>query len=228
MKEMMGKLKLIAVLAITAALVVIGVLNLRDCLRAIPVADDGIEWVDTQNGVQARKISPNSPLSHVLREGDYLRAIFYRGKFEKIERAETVAMYLDRQGVGNDARYTIEHPDSLLQGIYGAEQPFYDFDFKVTRREQNRERELYMALIGLVYLAIGLFVLLKRSRAAFTYHFYAWFLVSFIVYFYSATLEFSRLDKAVSVIDHSALAPYAEYVFERAVPRRYAPVEIDN
>ncbi len=206
MKDMMSKLKFIAVLAITSALVVIGVLNLRDRMRATPVADDGILWVDTDQGVKAKTISPASPLYHVVREGDYLRAIFYKGKYEEIKKAETVAVYLDRQGVGNDARYTVEHPDPVLQGIYGVEVPLFDFDFKVTKREQNRERELYMALIGLVYLAIGLFVLLKRSRAAFTYHFYAWFLVSFIVYFYSSTLEFTRLDKIVSVIDHSALA----------------------
>ncbi|HEY7547388.1 MAG TPA: PAS domain S-box protein, partial [Blastocatellia bacterium] len=208
MKDVMGKLKFIAVLAITVALVVIGILNLRDRMRALPVADDGIQWVDTEQGVRAKAISPASPLSHVLKEGDYLRAIFYKGKYEEVKRAETVALYLDRQGVGNDARYTIEHPDPVLQSIYGIgdQSPIYDFDFKVARREQNRERELYMALIGLVYLAIGLFVLFKRSRAAFTYHFYAWFLVSFIVYFYSSTLEFSRLDKMVSLIDHSALA----------------------
>ncbi|MEW6207549.1 MAG: ATP-binding protein [Acidobacteriota bacterium] len=206
MKDMKGKLKFIAVLAITSTLVVLGVLNLRDRLSAPPVADDGVQWVDTDRGVKAKRISPASPLYHVLREGDYLRAIFYKGKYEEIKHAETVSLYLDRQGLGNDARYTIEHPDPLLQGIYQIDRPLFDFDFKVAQREQNRERELYMALIGLVYLVIGLFVLLKRSRAAFTYHFYAWFLVSFIVYFYSSTLEFSRLDKMVSVIDHSALA----------------------
>jgi hypothetical protein len=206
MKDIRGKLKFIAVLAITCALVVLGVLNLRDRLSAPPVADDGVQWADSDQGVKAKRISPASPLYHVLKEGDYLRAIFYKGKYEEIKQAETVALYLDRQGVGNDARYTIEHPDPLLQGIYQIERPLFDFDFKVPQREQNRERELYLALIGLVYLAIGLFVLFKRSRAAFTYHFYAWFLVSFIVYFYSSTLEFSRLDKMVSVIDHSALA----------------------
>ena len=140
MKDMMGKLKFIAVLAITVALVVIGVLNLRDRMRALPVADDGIQWTDTDKGVRAKAISPASPLSHVIHEGDYLRAIFYKGKYEEVKRAETVALYLDRQGVGNDARYTIEHPDPVLQSIYGIgdQHPIYDFDFKIARREQNR------------------------------------------------------------------------------------------
>jgi hypothetical protein len=206
MKDLTTKLKLIAVLAITAALVVAGVLNLRDRLSATPVADDRIEWVDTANGVQAKSISPLSPLHHVVRKGDYIRAVFYKGKYEKIDKAETVSLYLERQGIDGDARYAIEHPDPALQDIYAIEAPIYDFDFKVATRLRDLSRELYMGLIGLVYLAIGLFVLLKRSRAAFTYHFYAWFLVSFIVYFYSSTLSFTRLDKIIDITDRSALA----------------------
>lgn len=206
MKPLLDKAKLVAVLAITVLLVVLGFLNLRDRLKASPVASDGVQWVDTENGVQARFISPDSPLSPTVKQGDYVRAIFYRGKYEKVERAETLSLYLDRQGIGNDARYTIDHPDPLLQSIYGIEEPHYDKDFKVIAAEKKLNRGLYLAFIGLVYLAIGLFVLFKRSQAALTYHFFAWSLVSFIVYFYSPTFEFNKLDKAISIIDSSALA----------------------
>jgi PAS domain S-box-containing protein len=206
MKLLLDKAKLIAVLAITVVLVVLGFLNLRDRLKASPVASDGVHWVDTENGVQARSISPDSPLAPAVRQGDYVRAIFYRGKYEKVVRAETISLYLDRQGIGNDARYVIEHSDPLLQSIYGIEEGQYDKDFKVIAAEKNLHRGLYLAFIGVVYLAIGLFVLFKRSQAALTYHFFAWSLVSFIVYFYSPTFEFTKLDKAISIIDSSALA----------------------
>ncbi|HVF89581.1 MAG TPA: ATP-binding protein [Blastocatellia bacterium] len=206
MRQMASKTKLIAVLAITSVLVVVGILNLRDRLSARPVPDDGVEWVDTGNGVQAKSVRSNSPLAFKVEPGDYVRAFFYKGKYEKVERTETLALYLDRQGVGNEARYVIEHPNPVLQSIYGIDEPIYDIDFKVTAQPQNPRREFYLAFIGLVYLAIGLFVLFKQSRAALTYHFYAWSLVSFLVYFYHSTREFTQLDKAVFFLDGAALA----------------------
>ncbi|HXG90830.1 MAG TPA: ATP-binding protein [Blastocatellia bacterium] len=213
----MSKTKLIAVLAITALLVVLGILNLRDRLSVRPVPSDGVEWVDTENGVQAKSVDPNSPLAFFVKKGDYLRAVYFVGKSEKIdgtkaldyatiEHAEMVDHYLDRQGVGNDARYAIEHPDPILQSIHGIPRELYDVDFKIAARPQNLERGLYLAFIGFVYLAIGLFVLFKQRRAALTYHFYAWSLLSFIVYFYSSTLEFTPHDRLVSLLDNAAWA----------------------
>lgn len=206
MNGLAGKIRLAAALAIAAGLVVIGVFNLRDRLSQRPIPDDGVYWVDTKDGVQAKAISQDSPLAFRIKKGDLVRYIFYRGKYEKVERAETLRLYLDRIGVGGEARYTIERRDALLQNLYGAEQPLYDVDFKVVAAPQDLGRSLYMALIGLVYLAIGVFVLLKRSRVALAYHFFAWFLASFVVYFYSSTLEFTRLDKLVHFIDCAALA----------------------
>src|SRR5712692_8435982 len=195
MKELASTIKLVAVLAITIALVVIGILNLRDRLSLPPVAADGIEWVDTADGVQAKSVSPDSPLAYAVRKGDYVKAFFYVGRYdsaaatksvpryldyEEVSRAETLARYLDNQGVGNNARYAIVHPDPVLKDIYGIKHPIYDVDFKVVARDQHLGRGLYLAFIGLVYLAIGLFVLFKQRRAALTYHFYAWSLLSFV------------------------------------------------
>ena len=221
MKDIASTIKLVAVLAITIALVVIGILNLRDRLSVPPVASDGIEWVDTADGVQAKSVSPDSPLAYAVRKGDYVRAFFYVGRYdgasaaksapryldyEQVNRAETLARYLENQGVGNYARYAILHPDPVLKDIYGIKHPIYDVDFRVIAREQHLGRGLYLAFIGLVYLAIGLFVLFKQRRAALTYHFYAWSLLSFVGYFYSSTLEFTKLDRMVSFLDGSAWA----------------------
>jgi two-component system NtrC family sensor kinase len=221
MRELMTRTKLIAVLMITALLVVIGVLNLRDRLSPTPIASDGILWVDTEKGVQAKSVSPESPLAFWVKKGDYVRAVYLVGKHESvdgmrtldyqpIDRVETLRLYLDRQGAGNDARYAIEHPNSVLQGIYAIEQPIYDVDFKVTTAPQYLNRGLYLAFIGFVYLMIGLFVLFRQNRAALTYHFFAWSLLSFVCYFYSSTLEFTAHDRLVSLLDNSAwvlLAP---------------------
>jgi two-component system, NtrC family, sensor kinase len=217
----MTSTKLIAVLAITALFVVIGVLNLRDRLSAPAIADDGVEWVNTEKGLQARAIRPDSPLSFSIKKGDYLRAVFFVGRsddasramtaqrsldYEEVQNVEELSRYLERQGVGNSARYAILHRDVVLKNIYGLEKPLYDVDFKVIPRDQNLARGLYLAFIGLVYLAIGLFVLLKQHRAALTYHFFAWSLVSFSVYLFSSTREFTRFDGLVSFLDGAAQA----------------------
>ena len=221
MKNLMSTTKLVAALAITIGLVVIGILNLRDRLSLPPVADDGVEWVDTSDGVQANSVSPDSPLVYAVRKGDYVRAFFYVGRsedpsrarltprsldYEEVSRAETLSRYLENQGVGNNARYAIVHPDAVLKDIYGIKHPIYDVDFKVVGRDQHLGRGLYLAFIGFVYLAIGLFVLFKQRRAALTYHFYAWSLLSFVGYFYSTTLEFTNLDRLVSLLDGAAWA----------------------
>jgi len=225
MKERMSTTKLVAILAITVALVVIGILNLRDQLSLPLVADDGVEWVDTSDGVQAKSVRPDSPLASSVRKGDYVRAYFNIGKYddtfgtkptsrsldyEEVTNAEMLSHYLKDQGVGNNARYAIVHQDAVLKGIYGIKHPIYDVDFKVVALDQHLERGLYLGFIGLVYLAIGLFVLFKQRRAALTYHFYAWSLLSFVNYFYTPTLEFTKLDRLVSFLDGASwliLAP---------------------
>ncbi|HWN98486.1 MAG TPA: ATP-binding protein [Blastocatellia bacterium] len=220
MKNLITRTKLIVVLSITTLFVIIGVLNLRDRLSAPAIADDGVEWVNTENGVQATWISPDSPLRFAIKKGDYVRAVFFvgrtddsRGKgtqptvdYDEVEKAEQLTTYLQQQGVGNSARYAILHRDSVLKNILGLERPLYDIDFKVIARDQHIARGLYLAFIGLVYLAIGLFVLLKQQRAALTYHFFAWSLVSFAFYLYSSTREFTRFDGLVSFLDMAAYA----------------------
>ncbi|PYP86085.1 MAG: hypothetical protein DMF61_14720 [Blastocatellia bacterium AA13] len=204
-----SKLKLLLILSATTALVVVGVLNLRDRLRQKPIPYDGISWVDTADGVKAQSVSEDSPLVLALRPGDYVRGFLYHGKYELVKQAENVSLYLDRVKVGGDARYTVYHSDPALQNILRISEPVYDVDFKVTSAPKHIGRDLYLALIGLVYLIIGLFVLFKQKRAALTYHFFAWFLASFAAYFLNATTEFTRLDKTVDFLDFAATAMLA-------------------
>jgi PAS domain S-box-containing protein len=207
MNQLLEKLKLIAVLAATFLLVALGVFNLRDRLSAPAIADDGVEWVDTANGVQAKAVRPESHIA--VQKGDYVRFIFYQGKYEEVTKAETLSLYLDKIGVGNDARYVIEHDNPTLQAIFRMPEPLFDVDFKVISKTENLGRGLYLAFVGVVYLGIGLFVLFRQKRADLTYHFFGWFLASFVVYFYSSTGEFNTFDKAVDFLDWSALCALA-------------------
>lgn len=229
MEGIRSKIQLAAVLALTGFLLVVGVLNLRDRLSESPVAHDGIEWVDTEDGVRAESVREESPLAFAIRRGDYVRYIKYQGKFETIDRAETLARYLDRLGIGADATYVIEHHDTALQNIYAIEQPIYDVEFKIPADvDEEKEVKLYFGLVGLVYLAVGLFVLFKQSRAALTYHFFAWFLASFVAYSYSSTTSFTRIDKLADFLDCAALALLAPLFlhfcakFPNGLTRRWA------
>jgi two-component system, NtrC family, sensor kinase len=219
MKELLTRTKLIAMLVVTALLVVLGVLNLRDRLGPNSVPTDGITWEETADGLCVKAVAPNSPLTWRLKKGDHLRAVYFVSKrslneppqpleYEQVRSLEALQRYLDRQGVGGDARYAVEHPDPVLQSIYkmGDGPSLFDVDFRITAAPRYLERGLYLAFIGLVYLGIGLFVLFRQNRAELTYHFYSWSLLSFIVYFYSATLEFTPLDRLVSLLDNAALA----------------------
>ena len=206
MTDLISRTKFVAVLAIAVVLVVIGVLNLRDRLSTPPIPDDGIEWADTEKGVRARSVRPDSPLAFTIRKGDHLRAIYYKDSYELVQKAETVSLFLERKGVGASARYVIEHRDPALQSIFGIDKGLYDVDFVVTSMPERLGQGLYLAFVGVVYLAIGVFVLFGQRRAALTYHFFAWSLVSFISYFFSAPYIASPFDKAVSLIDNCAVA----------------------
>src|ERR1044071_7611487 len=219
MTNVMAKTKLIAVLAITIGFVVIGALNLRDRLSPTTLPYDGITWVATENGLQVRAVDADSPLAYNIKKGDYLRAVYFVGRnapgdgprtltYEQVKSVEALQLYLDRQGVGNDARYAIEHHDPTLQKIYGLkdDERLFDVDFKVSAAPQFLGRDLYLAFIGLVYLAIGLFVLFKQNRAALTHHFFVWALVSFIVYFLNASRERTPFDTWVGLLDNAGLA----------------------
>jgi hypothetical protein len=138
--------KLIGV-AVSATLLAIGAINLCDQLSTTAVADDGVHWSDTKAGVRAEFIHPNSPLAQVIRKGDYLRYIFYRGKYEGIERAESVHQYLNELGAGNQARYQIERSDGAAT---------YEASFKIVGSYGSTIARLYLALVGLAYLAAGL------------------------------------------------------------------------
>ena len=207
MTEITGKIKLGATLAAIIGLVVIGILNLRDRLGSRPVPTDGVYWVFTSQGVQAKTIAKDSALALSLKPGDYLRYIYYDGEYGKITQPETVSRYLNTVGIGGRARYAVEHKDETLKGIYklDGDLQLYDYEFEVKEASQHLEIGLYFALIGVVYLAIGLFVLFKQPTARLTYHFLAWFMASFVMYFYQSTKEFTTLDKLVDLLDAIAL-----------------------
>src|SRR5436853_6361895 len=139
MKESMTRTKLIAMLAITALLVIIGVLNLRDRLGPNAVPTDGITWEETAAGLRVKAVNVDSPLTWRVKKGDLLRAIYLVSKrspneppqpleYAEIKRIDELQLYLDRQGVRGDARYAIENQAAILQIIHQRQPPVFDVD----------------------------------------------------------------------------------------------------
>jgi PAS domain S-box-containing protein len=147
--------------------------------------------------------------------GDHLIAVSPNGqrcedvksgrKCEPIGEAAKVSIYLDAARLGGDIHYLIERPS------YPAETRFYYADLERLGAIQNwTARDLYLNVIGLVYLCVGLFVIFKQGgRAPFVLHFATVCLAAFVVYFYTPLGIYKDLDLAVAFLDSAALILFA-------------------
>src|SRR5262245_12849384 len=220
----------IAFLALAA-----GAFNLRDRLNQRPVYSDGVLWRDVEgldvfadkvepggassdaaprlrSYVVADGVEPNGPaaLAGVYR-GDVLLGISVNGDdWDEIFRAEHVQIYLD-QVKGQPG-----FPDSVNLHYYVARRNdkgdavikdgFADLQ-NLQARDPHTRRDLYLALIGLIYLGIGVYFLLKQGGAPYVTRFFIICLLSFIAHFYSPTQEMStQFDKGIDLADAIALA----------------------
>src|SRR5205823_836170 len=62
----------------------------------------------------------------------------------------------------------------------------------------------YLEIIGLIYFLVGIFVLLKRSRAPHALHFYSVCLTSFVYYVFHSTGKFNSFDWTIFWFDLGA------------------------
>jgi PAS domain S-box-containing protein len=208
-----------------------GLFNLRDRLNQKPVPTDGVNWRnDSAHGVVASEVAPGSPASKAdIRKGDVLIGISTTGTepFDEIAKAEHVQIYLDQAKdliqLGNPLTlsYWIERRNdagdtTIREGIADLQS--------LQMRETNSLRGLYLALIGLVYLGIGIYFLLRQARAPYVTHFFFICLLSFIAHFYSPTEEMrTHFDKGIDLVDTAALiflAPLFVH-FAAIYPARY-------
>jgi len=84
------------VLALTTLAAVIFALINFDQRSRFEVVYDGVAWLDTDHGIQASRVSPNSPATHAgIRPGDILLEV----NSAPVKRAAEVAKRLDRAGL---------------------------------------------------------------------------------------------------------------------------------
>ena len=99
-------------LAGAALLVTAGVLNFAQRLSHETPAWDGISWTDTAQGIIADGVAPGSSGERSqIHPGDRLIAISLDNrKYEQVDRASKVQVYLDQARVGGNIHYFFERP----------------------------------------------------------------------------------------------------------------------
>jgi two-component system NtrC family sensor kinase len=203
-------------LGAAALLVAAGVLNFSQRRGHQAPPTDGVSWVDTSEGVIAKVVQPGSAAARArIIPGDRLHAISPNGqacppdpqgpKCERLVQAKEVQMYLDRARVGGEIHYLIERPS------FPAETRYYYADLDNLGSVQTlAPRDLYINLIGVVYLCIGLFVIFKQgARAPFVLHFATLCLTAFVFHSFTSIGSYRDLDSAIAILDNTAFILFA-------------------
>jgi signal transduction histidine kinase len=149
--------------------------------------EDGVTWVDRKgpdgkNIVKALHVASDSPAAKAgIRDGDTLREI----QSSPVEKAIDVPQILAVVKAWSKPEYTVERRGVEFQAkvIIGERVP----DYTVS----------YQYLIGLAYLAIGLFVFFRRGSAPKAVHFLVLCLVSFVLSTFHYTGKLNNFDKVV-------------------------------
>jgi two-component system, NtrC family, sensor kinase len=200
------------------AAIVFAVLNFQQSSRVV-LPDDGASWIDTARGVVASRVGTDSAAARAgIKPGDVLEAIDGR----PIRRGTDVARMLWRVGVWAEVPYRIRRAGqsfTLSLVTVPEKNPFLD----------------YLRLTALLYLAIGLFIFVRRWNAPRAIHFYLFCLASFILYSFHPTLKVDALGRwstfdqeiywgsAIALLLQPALLVHFALVFpERR--KRLAPV----
>jgi two-component system NtrC family sensor kinase len=221
-------------LGAAALLIAAGALNLSQRLRFQPPPWDGVTWIDSSQGVVAKTVAPGSAAARArMIPGDRLMAVSQTGqrceeitrgpKCEQVADARDVQIYLDQARVGGEIHYLIERPS------YPEETRYYYADLDNLGAIQNwTARDLYINLIGLVYLCIGLFVVFKQGgRAPFVLHFATLCLAAFVFHFYTPIGTYKDLDLAIAFLRSAGLIMFAPLFlhFSAIYPVRYHLLE---
>jgi two-component system, NtrC family, sensor kinase len=167
---------------LTLAAVIFAVLNFQQRSRFI-LPDDGVTWMDSQQGVLAWHVIPDSPAAKAgIKEGDLVQSV--RGI--TIHRASDVTRVLFHVGPWTEIRY------AMRRGGEKFETPL------VTAPQENPSSiENYLRVTALLYLFIGLFIFVRRWNAPRAIHFYIFCLVSFVLYSFHYTGKLNIFDQTI-------------------------------
>jgi len=191
----------------TLAAVIFALINFDQRSR-FEVVYDGVAWLDTDHGIQASRVSSNSPATRAgIRPGDLLLSI----NSAPVRRAAEVARRLDRAGLWTQVRYKLSRS--------GDE---FETPLLTAPAEKPLATENYLRIVGLLYLFIGLFIFIRRWNAPRAVHFYVFCLVSFVLWSFHFSGKLDAFDWEVywSEIVARLLAPALLLHFALVFPGR--------
>ena len=191
-----------------ALLIAAGVLNFSQRARQETPPWDGVEWVDTSDGIIAKSIEKGSAAERAwLLPGDRLIGIALdpQARPDEVVNARDIQIYLDQARVGGQLHYRMQRPS------YPAETRDYWADLdNLGSIHRWTPRVIYINIIGLAYLLIGFFVLFKQgARAPFVLPFATLCLAAFVFHFYTPTGTYRDLDLAIAFLKNSAFILFA-------------------
>ncbi len=168
----------------TVGLVFLAVLNFRQESQ-FQQPFDGVWWIEAPGGqgLIADKVLPESPARRAgIQHNDLLTAV----NGAPMVHLSDLERELYRTGVYIRAHYSITRQGLAL-----------DAPIDVAPVPPDRSVQQALRLIGLIYLAIGIYVLFRRWTAPRATHFYLFCLVSFALNALKYTGEWDALDKTV-------------------------------
>ena len=191
----------------TIAALIFALLNFQQ-RRLFEYPDDGVAWFDSEHGVQAWKVAPNSAGARAgIREGDRLASL----NGFAVSRSAQVSSRLWRAGIWSQVRYQLSRNGQ-------------DFETSLITAPQPKASSIenYLRTVGVLYLFIGLFIFVRRWNAPRAVHFYVFCLVSFILYsfHYSGKLDAFDWEVYWSGVVARVLAPALLLHFALVFPER--------
>ncbi|MBV8475611.1 MAG: GAF domain-containing protein [Acidobacteria bacterium] len=149
--------------------------------RDFQVPYDGVWWIERGGKLAADRVEASGPGARAgIKQGDELVAIDSR----PVEKLATLIQEQYRDGIYWRARYSLVRHTIPLEA-------------EVVLVPADRSLYTPLRIIGLVYLGIGLYVLLRRWTAPKSTHFYLFCLVSFVFYSFHFTGKLNQFDWAI-------------------------------
>jgi two-component system, NtrC family, sensor kinase len=194
-------------LVATVLFVVGSALNLSQRANGKFPPTDGIIWMQTADGIYAEKVKPNLAGARAgIIPGDKLIAISTDEKtFEEIVSPADVQLYLEAAGIDGHLTYFYQRP------AYTFKDNFYYADLhKIDSEPRWTASIAFLSIVGLIWLAIGMFVLFKQgSNAPFVLHFATLCLTAFVFLIYRPIGTGEDLDLGIMILDDLAFIFFA-------------------
>lgn len=174
-------------LQIRVTVVLLGLLTLGAAVLAslnfakegsFPEPTDRVWWVEAPGGLRAQRVIENGPGARAgIKQGDLL----VDAGGESIHRMANLVRQWFKTGIYQKLDY-----DLVRSGV--------PIEASVILEPANRHINEGLRLIGLIYLAIGLYVLFRRWTAWRSTHFYVFCLTSFVLYSFNYTGRLNTFD----------------------------------